>query len=69
MYVVSSIGVYQPPVQGSVLGRFQTLREFLQMFGELCAQLGVISQPVAVQIKQVSSAPTLTGWTPSHSSC
>lgn len=48
---MSSVGVYQPPVQASVLARFENLRESFQIFGELCTQLGVISQSVAVQIK------------------
>lgn len=48
---MSSVGVYHPSVRGSVLVCFETLREPFQIFGELCTQLGVISQSVAVQIK------------------
>lgn len=49
--VVSPVGVYQPSVQGSVLAGFETLGESFQIFGELCTQLGVICQSVAVQIQ------------------
>lgn len=70
--VVSSVGVYQPSVQGSVLVCFETLRESFQIFGELCTQLGVISQSVAVQIKSKLLhllTPTPAWLDTSHTSC
>lgn len=52
MYVVSSIGIYQPSVKGSVLVCIQGLWESLQMFCELVTQLGMIRQSVAIKKKR-----------------
>lgn len=55
MYVVRSIGVYQPSIQGSVLACIYTLWESLQMLCELCTQLWMVSQPVAKKKQDVWS--------------
>lgn len=49
------VGVYEPPVQGSVLDCVQTLWESFQMLCELCTQLWMVSQPVATKTKGVSN--------------
>ena len=53
MYVVCSIGVYQPSVLSSVLVCGDALWESFQMLGELCAELWAVSQPVAEKTRPV----------------
>lgn len=47
VYVVCPVGVYEPPVEGSALTHIHAAWESHQMFGELCTQLWMVSQPVA----------------------
>lgn len=47
VYVVCPIGVYQTSVESSVLAHVEAPWESPEMLGELCTELGFISQPVA----------------------
>lgn len=53
MYIVSSISVYEASVESPVLAGAQAQWESPQMFGELCAQLWMVSQSVAEITKGV----------------
>ena len=46
--VVCSVCVYQTAVEGLAF-RVVTLREFLEVLGELCTELGVVRQPVTAE--------------------